>query len=115
MNNKGFITIYGVLLLNLLLPFTMMILESVKTSYLYHQDHTIDFVEIHTINKVKKDLLNYEEENEEYTYLGYDINLQYDDITCYILISKESGVKLSSVLVYDDIEEEVVSYTYLDK
>lgn len=115
MNNKGFITIYGVFLLNLLLPFTMMILEDVKTSYLYHQDHTIDFVEIHVINKVKTDLLNYEEEDEKYTYLSYDIDLHYDDITCYILISFNNEVKLSSVLVFDDIEEEVVSYTYLEK
>lgn len=115
MNNKGFITIYGVFLLNLLLPFTTMIIEKVKTSYLYHQDHTIDFVEIHSIHKVKNDLLNYEEENEEFTYLGYDVDLQYDDITCYILISDKTGIKLSSVLVFDDIEEEVVSYTYLAK
>lgn len=115
MNKKGFITIYGVFLLNLLLPFNLMILESVKTSYLYHKDHTIDFVEIHTINKVKKDLLNYEEENEQYTYLGYDVNLQYDDITCYILISDKNEIKIASILVFDDIEEEVVSYTYLAK
>lgn len=115
MNKKGFIAIYGVLLLNMLLPFTLMLLEKVKIAYIYHQENTIDFVEIHVIDKVKKDLLAYEEEDEQFSYLGYDVDLQYEDITCHILIYDKNEIVISSVLVFDDIEEEFVSYTYLVK
>lgn len=113
MNNKGFIAIYGIYLLNLVLPFSMMLIECLKTSYLYHQDNTIDFVEIHTINKVKKDLLAYEESDETFSYLDYDVELNYEDITCYIKISKQAKLMINAVLEFDDIEEEIRSYTYI--
>lgn len=113
MNNKGFITIYGILLLNLVLPFSSMLIECLKTTYLYHQDNVVDYAEIHTINKVKKDLLAYEESDETFSYLDYDIDLRYEDITCYIKIYKQEKLIINAVLVFDDIEEEIESYTYI--
>lgn len=113
MNKQGFITIYGIMLLNLILPFSMMLIEQAKTSYLYHQDRTLDFVEIQAINKVKRELLAYEEENQTYSFLDYEIALVYEDITCYIHIYQDATLLLSSILEFDDINEEVVSYTYV--
>ncbi|NBK99681.1 MAG: hypothetical protein EOM50_17045 [Erysipelotrichia bacterium] len=112
MNKKGFISIYGALLLSISLSFSAMLLTMVKTSYLYHQDRTLTFVELKVIHKIKQDLLNYEESDEQFTYMNYDISLHYEDITCYIQINKQQVPQLKAKLVFDDIEEVVVSYTY---
>lgn len=113
MNKQGFISIYAVLLLQSTMLFSFMIIERVKTAYMTHHQDNLDFVEIQAIQKVKRDLLAYEEEDETYTFLNYEIQLTYDDITCYIMIKSKKGVLLSTKLEFDDIEEEIINYTYL--
>lgn len=55
---------YALILLQITLSFCTMVLEQVKTSYLHHQENVLDFIELSAIQKVKKDLLDYKEEDE---------------------------------------------------
>ncbi len=106
---------YAVVVLQLTLVFSFMVMEQVKTAYVTHGQNDLDFVEIAVITKVKNDLLAYEEEDESYTYKGYEVTLRYEDITCFITIKKGNELLLSSRLEFDDIEEEFISYTYMEK
>lgn len=103
---------YALILLQITLSFCTMVLEQVKTSYLHHQENVLDFIELSAIQKVKKDLLDYKEEDEQYEDRGYLVNLRYDDITCYITITKNGELCVNSRLEFDDIEEVIVSYEY---
>lgn len=114
MNKKGFITIYGLIVMQVVLAFSSYLiytLQSYAKSYTY--DKKLHYTELYTIQKVKTDFYNYEEENEEYDYLGYRVHLTYDDITCFIHIYQNGEEKISSKLVYDDIECFIVSYEYV--
>lgn len=113
-NNKGFFTLYGLILLQIILVFTSAVLISMKgTIHVLKSDNTLDCVELYAINKAKLDLLNYEEEEESIAYLGYEIEFVYDDITCYITIKKDEQIKISSCLEWDDVENVVTNYSYI--
>ena len=114
MNKNGFISMYALVLLQITLTFSMMMLERIKTSYISHTFDELTFVEIKVINKVKQDLLEYEEEDSSFEENGFDVELVYDDVTCYITIKKGQKKVLSSRLEFDDIEEEIIAYEYLE-
>ena len=52
--------------------------------------------------------------DKQIQYLGYDIEIHYEDITAYIKIKKDENMYLHSCLIWDDIENVVVDYTYLN-
>lgn len=84
-----------------------------STIHVLKSDNTLSCVEIYAINKAKIDLLNYEEEEENVEYLGHEIELIYDDITCFITIKKDGQVKISSCLEWDDVDNVVTNYSYI--
>lgn len=114
MNNRGFITIYGIILLNAVLVFEGMLINKMNAMSYYKQNN-IDlwYAELYVIHTVKEELLNYEEEDREFTYLDFTIQLEYDDIVCIYTIEKNGIVLLRARLEFDDINEEYVSYEYL--
>lgn len=100
--------------MQLVLSFVSMIsFRFFANASVIRKDNTLNCVEIYAIHKAKTDLLNYEEEEEEVVYLGYDIYFEYDDITCYLRIEKGGDIVLNSCLEWDDIDNVVVDYTYL--
>lgn len=114
MNKKGFVTIYGLVVMQIVLSFTSyltFVLKSYAKSYKLEKD--LHYTEIYTIQKVKTDLYEYEEQNGTFMYEGYKIHLTYDDITCYIQIYENGVCKINSVLEYDDIDCYIVSYKYV--
>lgn len=113
-NNRGFITIYGIILLNAVLVFEGMLINKMNAMSYYKQNN-IDlwYAELYVIHTVKEELLNYEEEDREFTYLDFTIQLEYDDIVCIYTIEKNGIVLLRARLEFDDINEEYVSYEYL--
>ncbi len=113
-NKNGFIAIYGLLVFQLVIIYCSCVNSYIT---LYHAVDKLDIhlqaIEIKTIQKVVKDLKEYEEKDEVYTQGDYHVTLSYDDITATITIQKNDEIHLKSSLVYDDFDYFVQSYTYI--
>lgn len=111
---KGFINMYGLLLLSVTFSFLAYVYGHIKSvSYMKKQDADLLYAEIYAIRTIEAELLAYEEENHDIYYKDYTITLSYDDITCEFTIHKDDKIYLKARAVYDDIDEMFVSYTYL--
>lgn len=113
-SKKGFLSMYGLTILPLVLTIASVLLFNIKHQWnALNLNQTIHMCEIYAIQLVKDELLAYEESDKQIQYLGYDIEIQYEDITAYIKIKKDENMYLHSCLIWDDIENVVVDYTYL--
>ncbi len=111
--SKAFTSVYALLVIQICLLYILTQqakLSLIKTTQTF--DFKLHCIELNTIQKVSDALYNYEEEDISYMQDGYYISLFYIDTTCEILIEKDGNIVLHSVLVYDDIDFYVKSYTY---
>lgn len=114
-NKNGFMSVYGLCILQVVLLFSSVYTNILKYELKnIHINEDIHYVELYAIQTVKKELLAYEEKDQTLTYLGFDILLDYEDITCYITIIKNGCIVLSSCLEWDDINNNVVNYGYVE-
>ncbi len=112
--NNGFFSLYGLLLLNVIMSFCSFILCFSVTLVHSIGDSNFDSAEIYAIRKAINDLTNYKEKEETIYFNDYTIDFTYDDVTCIITIFQSARQLLKSELIFDDIELEVLSYTYLE-
>lgn len=113
--SKGFISIYGLFIFQLVIVYTNCIYTFVLLSYETNKLNVeLQSIEIQVIKKVVEDYENYEEKNEIYSIDLYTVQLDYDDLSCIIKISKDDEIQLLSNLIYDDYDLFVESYTYID-
>lgn len=111
-SNKGFFSVFGIIVLGHVLVLSTLIILMMKNNlYALKADEFI-FTEIYTINKIKKDYTNYEEENETFTYKDDEVSLVYDDLACYITYRDSRNKIIKAVLIFDDIDLFIRDYYY---
>lgn len=110
--NKGYVSIYGILILALVLSFTSYFYVSIQSVAIQNTD--FQMAEFYTILYIKHAYMEYEEEDVTLTYEDFDIEITYEDMIATAKISKDDKT-LSFQLEFDDIEECVSSFEYVEE
>ncbi len=111
--HKGFISFY----LCMILAVTLAVVSSLCTSVKDYHEFAIDReamrimnrMEVLCINRVKKKLRAYDEEDENISLGECEASIRYDDTTVSITIEYGQFTR-SRVLEFDDVEDIVSSY-----
>lgn len=139
MNKKGFISIYGIMLLSICMGFTSMLY--VKAKSIRVENENLAYAELYAIHQIKLSIVSYEEDTEEIIEDEEDFNefedeevideeeivvevkeLYYEgfkilitpEIEAYnIQIYDGSQLKIYSQLRYDLSNHKIISYDYL--
>lgn len=112
-SNKGFLSIYALMLLSLSLTFITLIQSKYTTAMLLKKDKREgELVELYAIHYVKTALKEYEEKDETITYRNHEIQITYEDITAFI-VYKLNGVTHKIVVEYDDICDCIMNIAYI--
>lgn len=110
--NKGNVSVYGIFLLGVVLSFTSYFYVLIQQ--LDNSDYEFQMAEFYTILFIKEAYMEYEEEDVSLTYEDFDIEITYEGMLATASITKDNK-KLSFELEFDDIEECVSSFEYIEK
>ena len=110
---KGFITLYFLSLLMLIIAFSCSYLRSIN-NYLYYRESLDAFrrmnnAEVLTVMRIKKAFDDYSEQDETLTYKGCIIDITYDGLNAEIAISYNGYLRERS-LTYDPDSQAVKEY-----
>lgn len=111
-SKKGFVSIYGVIILNLCLSFVFMLTQRIKAQVI--QNENLSYAELYSIKKVKENIANEDKKDGNLGFLDYQITLKYDHNNCHIVIMEDGKIVLESALLYDELNNCIVSYEYID-
>lgn len=115
-SKKGFLSIYALTILPLVLTVSSVFIFIMQSQInALQMKQSLHLCEIYAIQVVKNELINYEEENKVISYDQYEVEIEYEDIKAYIKIKEQGIVQIYSLLVWDDIENVVVKYEYLNR
>lgn len=105
---RGFISLYGLLLLSYTLSFITML--TLKLEAQRPMVSKAEFVEVYAIASAKQ-MLKQEETERNHTYKGCLVQINCDELQCKIVIEGEN-YQLSSTLSYDYESKRIVNYQY---
>ncbi|MDQ0362953.1 hypothetical protein [Breznakia pachnodae] len=134
MNKKGFISIYGIMLLSICMGFTSMLY--VKAKSIRVENENLAYAELYAIHQIKLSMRSYEEDTEEIFEEEESFDefedeeeivveakeLYYDsfkilitpEIESYTIQIYDGGqLKIYSQLRYDSSNHKIISYDYL--
>lgn len=130
MNKKGFISIYGIMLLSICMGFTSMLY--VKAKSIRVENENLAYAELYAIHQIKLSIVSYEEDTEEIIedeevideeeivvevkemyYEGFKILITPEIEVYNIQIYDGSQLKIYSQLRYDLSNHKIISYDYL--
>ncbi len=110
---KGFISFYLCMILAVTLAVVSSLCSSVRNYHEFAKDREVQRImnqmEVLCINRVKKKLRAYEEEDENISLGECEASIRYDDTTVSIIIEYGQFTR-SRQLEFDDIEDIVSSY-----
>lgn len=110
-NKKGFVSIYGVIILSLCLTFVLMLTQRIKAQTI--QNENLSYVELHAIKKAKESLNN-DDASQKFSLFDFQIELKFNNQKCRIIVIRANEVVLKSLLVYDELDNYIISYEYID-
>ena len=109
MNKKGFISIYGIMLLSICMGFTSMLY--VKAKSIRVENENLAYAELYAIHQIKLSMRSYEEDTEEI----FEEEESFDELEDEEMVDEEEIVVEVKELYYDSfrilITPEIESYT----
>lgn len=138
MNKKGFISIYGIMLLSICMGFTSMLY--VKAKSIRVENENLAYAELYAIHQIKLSMVTYEEDTEEMFeeeefdefedeevfdeeeiveedkelyYEGFKIIITPELESYTIQIYDNDQLKIYSQLRYDPSNHKIIGYDYL--
>ena len=110
--NKGFVSVYGIALLSIVVCVMPLFYLKTKQYNLYLKEDSWNQVECYTIMFIKNAFLEYEEKDVSFFYQGFDIRIVYDGMLAKAEIEKDEK-KLCFQITFDDVEECITSFVYV--
>jgi len=111
--NKGFISLYFLIVLSVVINNCLTITNSYK-KYLHYLQEIDDFqrinnIEILCINRIKQDYRLYQEKDETLYYNGALINIVYNGLNCDLTINYKGNIR-ERTLHFDEVENVICEY-----
>ena len=112
-SKKGMFTMYALILLQFILIYFTVFYDRITFQMKFRNNTTLHYCELYAINFVKNEFINYDESDKMISYEEYNVDLDYEGITCTLSFYNENVLIFQSYLEWDDIENVICDYAYL--
>lgn len=100
-DRSGFISMYAVVILQVVLLFSAMICLRSKSIVMSRQAD--DLIDVYVINHVKAIFETNYPKSEQLVWKDYDIDITYQDLIADVRCTNQKGISFTMQIEYDDI------------